>query len=140
MIYSSIREIVDGSKPNWGEIVIVKKSVVIKYNVTSKFNVEERVQLPVNIIFPKEEHSGLIVILCLYGSVFYENKDTDIGIYMFPIKDLFKIKSDPEYNYCKILPGGDCKERTINHKNFLMCDNINFFASNRKLLWRLICM
>lgn len=58
MIYSSIREIVDGSKPNWGEIVIVKKSVVIKYNVTSKFNVEDRVQLRVNIIFPKEDHSS----------------------------------------------------------------------------------
>lgn len=53
---------------------------------------------------------------------------------MFPIKDLLKIKSDPEYNYCKILQGGDCKERTINHNNFLMCDNIIFFASNRKLL------
>lgn len=63
--------------------------------------------------------------------MFYENKDTDIGIY---IKDLLKIKSDPEYNYCKILQGGDCKERTINHNNFLMCDKIFFFASNRKLL------
>lgn len=63
---------------------------MIKYNVTSKFNVEDRVQLRVNIIFPKEDHSSLIVILCLYGSVFYENKDTDIGIYMFPIKDLLK--------------------------------------------------
>lgn len=113
---------------------------MIKYNVTSKFNVEDRVQLRVNIIFPKEDHSSTIVILCLYGSVFYENKDTDIGIYMFPIKDLLKIKSDPEYNNCKILQGGDCKERTINHNNFLMCDNINFFASNRKLLLRLICM
>lgn len=90
---------------------------MIKYNVTSKFNVEERVQLRVNIIFAKEDHSSLIVILCLYGSVFYENKDTDIGIYMFPIKDLLKIKSDPEYNNCKILQGGDCKERTINHNN-----------------------
>lgn len=63
---------------------------MIKYNVTSKFNVEDRVQLPVNIIFPTEDHSSLIVILCSYGSVFYENKDTDIGIYMFPIKDLVK--------------------------------------------------
>lgn len=53
---------------------------------------------------------------------------------MFPIKDLLKIKSDPEYNNCKILQGGDCKERTINHNNFLMCDNIKFFASNKKLL------
>lgn len=88
----------------------------------------------------KEEYSGLIVILCLYGLVFYENKDIDIGIYMFFIKDLLKIKSDLEYNYCKILLGGDCKERIINYKNFLMFDNINFFVSNRKLLWRFICM
>lgn len=60
MIYSYIHEIVEGSKPQRGEIVIVKKSVVIKYynNVTSKFNVEDRVKLRVNIIFPKEDHSS----------------------------------------------------------------------------------
>lgn len=51
----------------------------------------------------KEDYSSLIVILCLYGLVFYENKDIDIGIYMFFIKDLLKIKSDLEYNNCKIL-------------------------------------
>lgn len=53
---------------------------------------------------------------------------------MFFIKDLLKIKSDLEYNYCNILQGGDCKERIFNYNNFLMCDDINFFVSNRKLL------
>lgn len=83
---------------------------------------EDRVYLRVNNIFPKEDHSSLIVILCIYCSVFYENKETDIGIYF--IEDLLKIKSSPAYNNCKILPGGDCNERTSNHNDFLMCDNI----------------